>query len=124
LFSVSLARIIDASECGNLAFLVTSYGRPFAVAGFGNLFRDWCDEAGLPSVCSAHGLRKAACRRLAEAGCSAPQIGAISGHKSLAEVQRYVEAANRAKMAQAAMLHLVGERTQNELVTNQAEVSD
>ncbi|MGA8758837.1 MAG: tyrosine-type recombinase/integrase, partial [Stellaceae bacterium] len=109
-----LARIIAASECGNLAFLTTSYGAPFTVAGFGNLFRNWCNEAGLSSACSAHGLRKAACRRLAEAGCSAPQIAAISGHKSLAEVQRYVEAANRAKMAQAAMLHLIAEHARND----------
>jgi len=31
----------------NLAFLVTAHGKPFAAAGFGNLFREWCDEAGL-----------------------------------------------------------------------------
>jgi integrase len=119
-----LSRIIAASECGNLAFLMTGYGAPFTAAGFGNLFRNWCNEAGLPPACSAHGLRKAACRRLAEAGCSAPQIAAISGHKSLAEVQRYVEAANKATMAQAAMFHLVGERVQNDRVTNLAEKTD
>jgi integrase len=78
----------------------------------------------LPAVCSAHGLRKAACRRLAEAGCSAPQIAAISGHKTLAEVQRYVEAANKAKLAQAAMLHLVGEHALNDHVTNHSEKID
>src|SRR5215510_2527538 len=31
-----LARILSLSECGNLAFLVTSYGAPFTAAGFGN----------------------------------------------------------------------------------------
>jgi integrase len=97
-----LAGIIAASEIGNLAFLVTAHGKPFTAAGFGNLFRGWCDEAGLPQ-CSSHGLRKAICRRLAEAGCTAPQIASISGHKSLAEVQRYIEAANRAKMAEQAL---------------------
>ena len=70
---------------------------------FGNQFRVWCHQAGLPAACSAHGLRKAACRRLAEAGCSAMQIAAISGHKTLAEVERYVKAANQAKLAEAAM---------------------
>jgi integrase len=119
-----LARIIAASESGNLAFLVTNSGAPFSVAGFGNLFRDWCDKAGLPAACSAHGLRKAACRRLAEAGCSAPQIAAINGHKTLAEVQRYVEAANKAKLAQAAMLHLIGEHAPNDHVTNHSEKND
>jgi integrase len=102
-----LARIIAASGCGNLTFLVTAAGAPFTAAGFGNLFRDWCGEAGLPQ-CSPHGLRKAQCRRLAEAGCSAPQIAAISGHKSLGEVQRYIEAANQGKLAHAAILQLHG----------------
>ena len=51
----------------------------------------------------AHGLRKAACRRLAEAGCSANEIAAISGHASLREVERYTKAADQARMARNAM---------------------
>jgi integrase len=103
-----LAEILAATQCGHLAFLVTAAGAPFSAAGFGNLFREWCDKAGL-SQCSAHGLRKAACRRLAEIGCSAPEIAAISGHKSLKEVQRYIEEADQARLAQAAMRRLSGE---------------
>ena len=41
-----------------------------------------------------HGLRKAGCRRLAEAGCSANEIAAWSGHASLREVERYTKAAD------------------------------
>jgi hypothetical protein len=37
--------------------------------------------------------------RLAHAGYSARQIGAISGHKHLREVQLYIEQMDRAKMA-------------------------
>jgi integrase len=48
-------------------------------------------------------LRKAQARRLAEAGCSAPQIAAITGHKTLSEVQRYIEAAEQKTLAVAAM---------------------
>lgn len=80
-----------------------SAGQPFSDAGFGNFFRDWCDAAGLPKQCSAYGLRKAACRRLAEAGCSAHQIMSISGHRSLSEVQRYTLAADQARLAREAM---------------------
>lgn len=61
----------------------------------------------------SHGLRKAACRRLAEIGCSAPEIAAISGHKSLKEVQRYIEEANQARLAQSAM-HRLSRREQSE----------
>jgi len=88
---------------GNLTFLITEQGRPFSPAGFSNWFRAQCDAAGLPKHCSAHGLRKAACRRLAEAGCTAHQIAAISGHASLIEVQRYTKAADQARLAREAM---------------------
>lgn len=109
----SLAAILVASATGNLAFLVTAAGAPFTAAGFGNAMRQWCDEAGLPE-CTAHGLRRGQCRRLAEAGCTAPQIAAISGHKSLREVQRYIEDANQVTLARAAIGRLVAaERKQN-----------
>lgn len=68
--------------------------------------RQWCDGADCPDV-SAHGLRKAAARRLAEIGCSAHQIAAITGHATLAEVQRYTKAADRKRMAREAMQKLV-----------------
>jgi integrase len=54
-------------------FLTTSLGKPFTKAGFGNWFRDRCNEAGLPKGISAHGLRKATARRLADLGCTAHQ---------------------------------------------------
>ena len=97
--------IIEATPSGHLAFLVTAYGRPFTPAGFGNLFRDWCNQAGLPH-CSAHGLRKATAARLAERGATAHEIMAITGHQTLEEVERYTRAACRAKLADAAMAKL------------------
>jgi integrase len=93
-----LQRVFDATPSEHLTFLVTEFGKPFTPAGFGNWFRERCDEAGLKR-CSAHGLRKAACRRLAEAGCTAHQIAAISGHASLREVERYTKAADQARLA-------------------------
>jgi integrase len=66
-----------------------------------------CNEAGLPH-CSAHGLRKAACRRLAEAGCTPHQIAAISGHETLREIERYTKAASRKAMAAQAMAVMTG----------------
>src|SRR5205807_4852153 len=43
----ALRLVIDASPCGELTFLINDLGRPFTDAGFGNKFRDWCDQAGL-----------------------------------------------------------------------------
>lgn len=98
-----LAAVIAATPGGPFAFLTTQAGLPFTAAGFGNWFREKCRDAGLPEACSAHGLRKAACRRLAEAGCSANVIAAISGHVTLAEVQRYTKAADQKRLAASGM---------------------
>ena len=49
------------------------------------------------------GLLAAAARRLAEAGCTAHQIMAITGRKTLREVTRYTEAADRHGLAETAM---------------------
>src|SRR5437764_4887290 len=49
-----LAAIIEATRSDHLTFLVTRDGSPFSRGGFGNLFREWCNEAGLPKECSAH----------------------------------------------------------------------
>jgi integrase len=97
-----LDAIIAETPSKHLTFLTTALGRPFTPAGFGNWVRDQCDAAGLPH-CSAHGLRKAAARRLAEAGCTEHEIGAITGHASLREIVRYTKAADQKRLAIAAM---------------------
>lgn len=95
------ATIADTPK-DNMSFLVTEFGRPFTAAGFGNWFRARCNEAGLPH-CSAHGLRKAASRRLAEFGCTTHEVAAITGHASLREVQRYTRGADQKRLAASAM---------------------
>ena len=93
----ALQQILEASETGDLTFLLTNYGKSFTEAGFGGWFRERCDAAGLPH-CSAHGLRKAAATALAEAGASAHQLMAWFGWKSLKEAERYTRAANQKKL--------------------------
>jgi integrase len=101
-----LRQIIDATPMlGVKTFLVTSFGKPYTAAGFGNWFREICDQAGCPDI-SAHGGRKATARRLAEIGCSAHHIASITGHASIAEVQRYTKAADRKRLAREAMKKL------------------
>jgi integrase len=70
-------------------------------------FRNWCDAAGLPKRCKVHGLRKAACRRLAEHGCSEREIMAISGHATSKEIARYTKAADQARLARNALAKAV-----------------
>ena len=104
----------------SLAFLLNEYGKPFAsAAAFGNRFADWCEQSGLePVLCDdgrersyrAHGLRKAACKALAHAGCTGPEIMAVSGHSSLAQVQVYIDEAEADVMAEAAITKLEQKR--------------
>lgn len=83
-------------------FLQTRSGRSRSSNGLGNQMRKWCDAAGLPD-CSSHGLRKACATRLADAGATPHQIAAVTGHKTLSEVERYTRAADKASLADTAM---------------------
>jgi integrase len=96
-----LAAALAALPRTNMTFLVTEFGKPFASAGFGNWFRRRCNEANLPQ-CSAHGLRKLAATRLANAGCSSEQIKAITGHRSDSALAPYIRKANKARLARQA----------------------
>jgi integrase len=98
-------------------FLATAYGKSRSPDGLGNLMRQWCDAAGL-SECSAHGLRKACARRLAEAGATAHEIMAVTGHKTLAEVQRYTETAMREGLADSAHAKLLSRPNREQTVVN------
>ena len=99
----ALDRVLSTANRGHSTILVTAYGERFSVKGFGQMISAAIREAGLPGRCKAHGLRKAAARRLAEAGCSASEIAAITGHKTLAEVERYTRAADQERLARQAI---------------------
>lgn len=96
-------------------FLITAFGKPFTPAGFGNWFRERCNEAGLPQ-CSAHGLRKAAARRMAEGNMSGDVIKAVTGHTSLQQVSIYTAAANQAALAEKGIKAIAGPRKRNHSV--------
>lgn len=85
--------------------VLTSFGKPFTEKGFSNYISSAANKAGLPQ-CTAHGLRKSAATRLAEAGCTEAEIMAITGHKTSQEVGRYTKAARQRILAQDAMAKL------------------
>jgi integrase len=102
----TLARHLENAPAG-LVYIQTAAGRSRSVAAFTGWIKEAAAKAGLPSNSSPHGLRKAACRRLAEAGCSGPQIQAITGHRNLAEVDTYIREVNRKALAQGAMAAII-----------------
>jgi integrase len=97
-----LIEVLKTVPKTNMAFLVDEAGAPFRAARVSEWFSQRCDAAGLPQ-CTAHGLRKAAATRLANAGASVEMIKAVTGHKTSKEVERYVKQADQARLAEQAL---------------------
>jgi len=95
-----LSHCLAATECGQMTFLVTPRGIPFASAqSFGNWFSDACKDAGVAG--SAHGIRKGLACVLAENGLTEAELNSFFGwsHHS-GESATYIERASRTKMAE------------------------
>ena len=102
-FLPELARIVSSTKLqGRDTFLVTDYGKPFSVAGFGSWFADQCRKVGLDD-CTAHGLRKLGAMRAAMAGASHYQLMAVYDWSTPAQAQAYINLAERGRGAAAAM---------------------
>jgi integrase len=115
--SPQLQAVCDAMPKGHLTYIVTAYGKPRSKYGLGNDFAKWATEAGLPTCCRLHGLKKGGLRRGAEAGMTTHELMAISGHKTLSEVQRYTNDVDRKRLAESGMAKLRGQ-SENANVTN------
>jgi integrase len=90
----------------NDAFVLTSpRGYPWNGQALSKAMRHNLNKLGMAEI-NVHGLRKLAAKRLAEAGCSTHEIAAITGHKTLAQVQHYTDKADRTRMATAAVFKL------------------
>jgi integrase len=101
----ALARALQAGPVVGMQHIITSSrGKP--LRGLTELIQRAAKLAGLPPRCVAHGLRKAALRRLAEHGSTTKEIAAVSGHRSLSEIERYTARADQAGLAQAAIAKL------------------
>jgi integrase len=98
-----LERAMRACPAKGLSLIGTETGKPMSRAAVSHLMRDAIKAAGLPAKCVSHGLRKAAMRRLAEDGKTEKQIAAVSGHKTLREVERCTAAADQRRLAQDAL---------------------
>ena len=87
----------------HMSLLVSARGAGFTSDDLSKWFAEAIDQAGLPVACKMHGLRKAAAKTLAEVGCTAHEIMAVTGHKSLKEVERYTKAAAQKHLAKSAV---------------------
>jgi integrase len=101
-----LAATLKAGPCGDLAFIVGAKGRPFTKEGFSIELRKACHAAGVPG--SAHGLRKVAATRAANAGATVTELKAIFGWTTDSMAGLYTRGADRRRLAQRAMHKLLG----------------
>lgn len=101
------AAIAATPAVGIKTLLVTQWGKPFSVDGFGNWFRDQCIAAKLPDECRAHGLRKAIARRGAQLEATQQQLKAIGGWEQDAEVTTYTKGVDQARLAETILARIV-----------------
>jgi integrase len=105
-FHPNLLRSLKAYPANGLMLIGSKNGRPITAEGLSDFVARAARAAGLPAICKPHGLRKGIMRRLSEAGSSTKEIAAVSGHKTLKEIERYTAAADQAHLARSAMARL------------------
>jgi integrase len=104
----ALIAAIKARPAKGVTLIGDANGRPIKRATLTLIMKKAVESAGLPTRCVAHGLRKAIMRRLAESGSSTKEIAAISGHRTLKEIERYTAAADQVRLSKGAMAKLRG----------------
>ena len=85
-----LRAMLDAMKRRAPVILTTAKGMAWTSDGFRTSWGRACDNAGIAGV-TFHDLRGSAVTRLAEAGCTVPEIATITGH-SLATVEAILDA--------------------------------
>lgn len=107
-----LLEVLSHGPTGDLAFICGANCKPLVKEAFGTMFREACNEAGCKGY-SAHGLRKLAATRVAEAGASVAELEALFGWEGGAMASLYTKTANRKRLAPQAMERLENSRLPN-----------
>ena len=102
-----LAETLAAGPCGDLSFTAGARGQPMAKSSFSNEFAIACRAAGVPG--SAHGVRKIAATRAANAGATVAELEAIFGWSGGKMAALYTRAADRQRLAKRA-IHKLAEQ--------------
>ncbi len=98
-----LKEALDAHERVSPIILTSPTGRPFKYHNFRRRFGNAMESAGLAGLVF-HGLRYTAAAKLADAGCSLKEIASITGHKSLAMIEKYTRDADQERLSGAAII--------------------
>lgn len=109
-----LRAALDHVPKNQMLFVPTRSGVARSEKSASQWFAGKCDSADVPGT--AHGLRKAAATRLADAGASEHQLMAVMGWKDPKEAAVYTREANRKRLAKSA-LDLISGQAENETVS-------
>lgn len=107
-----LQATLDAGPCGDLTYIAGANKRPLTKESFGNEFRAACKAAGVPG--SAHGVRKIAATRAANAGATVAQLEAIFGWTGGTMASHYTRKADRKRLAKSGM-HFLSNETETDM---------
>jgi integrase len=91
----SMPRVADT-------ILVGEWGKPLTASALGFGVRKQLRDMGVRGYV-IHGLRKNAAVALADAGCDAFEIAAITGHRTVQMVQHYAKRHDQRRRARSAM---------------------
>ncbi|WP_375647217.1 tyrosine-type recombinase/integrase [Bartonella sp. CR84HXZ] len=92
-----LAETLKIGPIGDEIFICGKEGKKLTKESFGNLFRKACNAAGIKK--SAHGLRKLAATRAANAGATVSQMKALFGWTEDNMASLYTKTADRKRLA-------------------------
>jgi enterobacteria phage integrase len=104
--AAELQAAMQAGPIAGINLLGDEHGQQLTRDALTALMKRAAKAAGLGPECVPHGLRKAVLRRLAESGGTAKELASISGHSTLAEIERYTKAADQVQLSVAAIAKL------------------
>jgi len=113
-----LQYILDATPKNHLVIVSNEKGKPYTTSGFKTMFHKLMKRlklnGKLPEDLTFHGLRSTFATNLAAAGCTPHQIMAVTGHASIASVEKYVKKSRTRYQAETAIRKL--EQSKNKSV--------
>ena len=98
------------AEACTLTILATRLGRPWTADRFNKRWSYWRNNAGLRHL-RWHGLRASATNRMLLAGATTFEAASITGHKSMAQLEKYARDIDRERLARTAIEKLNAKTT-------------
>jgi len=101
---------IEAAREANIVsldnYVLTRFGKPFTQKSISHWFSERASMAGLPRECTAHGVRKALAKILADNGATSSELKATFGWTTSKLADLYTEQANKKDLATSGLERL------------------